>query len=346
MFQIAAAKSVTISVVNSLPLDDWRSFVDQHPAGNIFHTPEMFEVFQCTKGFKPELWATLSADHQILVLFLPVHISIKNGLLRPLTTRSIAFGSILCDQSIDTTEALQVLLRTYQQESGHKSLFTELRNLSSITEFQPTLSQLHFNYEDHLDYLIPLNDSPEAIFSRIGKRTQKNIRRGIKHANVAVEEVTNHSEINNCIKLLQNTYNLAHVPLPDRSLFETAFDYLYPKGMLRVTLATVGTSPAATSIELLYKDTIYGWYGGMDRSYSAYVPNELLMWHILEWGSENGYRVYDFGGAGKPDEKYGVRDFKAKFGGNLVCYGRNSWIPHPLLFHLSEIGYTVYRQFL
>ena len=32
--------------------------------------------------------------------------------------------------------------------------------------------------------------------------------------------------------------------------------------------------------------------------------------------------VDDFGGAGKPDEPYGVRTFKAKYGGELVNYGR------------------------
>jgi len=38
-------------------------------------------------------------------------------------------------------------------------------------------------------------------------------------------------------------------------------------------------------------------------------------------------------GAGKPSEKYGVRDFKAKFGGNLVNFGRNTWIPSEMIFN-------------
>jgi len=35
-----------------------------------------------------------------------------------------------------------------------------------------------------------------------------------------------------------------------------------------------------------------------------------------EMGVGNGYRLYDFG-TGRPDVEYGVRDFKAKFGGEL-----------------------------
>jgi lipid II:glycine glycyltransferase (peptidoglycan interpeptide bridge formation enzyme) len=89
---------------------------------------------------------------------------------------------------------------------------------------------------------------------------------------------------------------------------------------------------------------MYGWYGGMDRAYSKYVPNELLMWNVLKWGAENGYCQYDFGGAGRPDEEYGVRDFKAKFGGKLVCYGRNTYIHLPGALWLSKQGYQVVRH--
>jgi lipid II:glycine glycyltransferase (peptidoglycan interpeptide bridge formation enzyme) len=99
-------------------------------------------------------------------------------------------------------------------------------------------------------------------------------------------------------------------------------------------------------VELLFKDVIYGWYGGTDRAYSAYQPNELLQWHVLQWGAENGYRLYDFGGAGKPDEDYGVREYKAKFRGELVSFGRNTLVHAPALLHLSQWGYKAYQRFI
>jgi lipid II:glycine glycyltransferase (peptidoglycan interpeptide bridge formation enzyme) len=89
---------------------------------------------------------------------------------------------------------------------------------------------------------------------------------------------------------------------------------------------------------------VYGWYGGVDRTYSGYTPNELLTWHILKWGAENGYRTYDFGGAGIPGEQYGVRDFKSKFGGQLVCHGRNLYVHSPGLLRLSTFGFKVLRK--
>ncbi|HSQ17181.1 MAG TPA: GNAT family N-acetyltransferase, partial [Anaerolineales bacterium] len=102
----------------------------------------------------------------------------------------------------------------------------------------------------------------------------------------------------------------------------------------------------ASSVELTYKDVIYGWYGGVDRAFTRFTPTELLTWHILKWGAENGYRTYDFGGAGAPEKKFGVRDFKSKFGGQLVCYGRNTCVHAPLLLRASTIGYSVLRHFI
>lgn len=56
--------------------------------------------------------------------------------------------------------------------------------------------------------------------------------------------------------------------------------------------------------------------------------------------------VYDFGGAGKPDEEYGMRGFRAKLGSDLVCYGRNTYIHTPALLQLSRWAYAAYRGFL
>ena len=328
---------------NNLPEDKWRGFVEQH-AGNIFHTPEMYQVFARAKNHQPSLWAATDGDGQVLALLLPVQIALRGGLLRRLTTRAVVYGSVLYDPSPVGEEALAGLLRTYTHEASREALFTELRNLSDLSPVQPMLNDNGFVYEDHLNYLIDLNRPPEAVLQSIGQRTRKKIRRALRKGKVIIEEVNRREQVALCYELLQKTYAAAQVPLADWSLFEAAFDVLYPQGMVKFLLARIGDDYAAGSVELIYKDRIYGWYGGMDRAYSDYIPNELLLWHVFQWGAENGYKVYDFGGAGKPDEEYGVRDFKAKFGGKLVCYGRNTHVHAPTRLAISKVGYRIYRN--
>lgn len=336
--------AVSLTVVRTLPEEGWRRCVDEHPQGNIFHTPEMFLVFARAKGHHPTLWATVDRDGHVLALLLPVQITLLPGLFRRFTTRAVAYGGVLCAPGAEGQAALALLLQTYIRQADGAPLFTELRNLTSMETVQRVLQEHGFAYEDHLNYLIDLHRPPEAIFQGIGSRTRKNIRRGLKQGEVIIEEVKEREQVIACYEVLRKTYQAAQVPLADCSLFEAAFDVLFPKGMIRFTLARVGETPAAVSVELLYKNVVYGWYGGVDREYTRYVPNELLMWHILQWSAEHGHRTYDFGGAGRPDEEYGVRDFKAKFGGKLVCFGRNTCIHAPRLLWLSEQGYHLLRR--
>lgn len=330
-------------VVNTLNAESWRQFVDQHPQGNIFHTPEMFQVFSRSKGFEPRLWAAVHANGQVEALFLPVQVTL-NRLLGPLTTRAISYGSVLCQPSAEGRRALELLLRAYVHETGGSCLFTELRNISDLAEEQPILLRQGFAYEEYVNYLIDLNLPPEQVFLNIGARTRKNIKHGLNKGEVTIREVSEAAQIDICYSLLSQTYQAARVPLADRSLFEAAFAMLHPKKMIRFCLAYVGETPVAVSVELLYKQVVLGWYGGMDRAYSKYIPYDLLMWEILKWGAEQGYAVYDFGGAGKPDEEYGVRDHKAKFGGKLVSYGRNTFVHLPAALWLSRRAYQVLRQ--
>ena len=51
-------------------------------------------------------------------------------------------------------------------------------------------------------------------------------------------------------------------------------------------------------------------------------------------------------GAGKPGEDYGVRDFKAQFGGNLVEHGRFLHVCRPVVYWLGNkaIAFLKYLQ--
>lgn len=333
-----------MNIVQDLPETTWRDYVTRHPQGNIFHTPEMFRVFGQAEGHRPTLWAAFEAEDRPLALFAPVQVTLMGGLLRRLTTRAVAYGSVLFDPTPEGRKALRHLLDAYTQKTGRDALFTELRNLSKLNDVRPELNACGFIYEDHLNYLIDLDRPADEIMQDIGKRTRKKIRRGLREEALVIEEVTQKKALAPWYAVLRQTYEAAQVPLAHRSLFEAAFDVLYPLGMVKFVAARVNGAFAAVSAELVYKETIYGWYGGMDRDYSQYYPNELLTWHILEWGAQNGYHLYDFGGAGKPDEDYGVRDFKAKFGGDLVCFGRNTYVHSPGLLRLSRWAYRTLQR--
>jgi serine/alanine adding enzyme len=343
---VAGTKLAEANMNYAQQLDEhiWRDFVDRHPQGTVFHTPEMFQVFAHTNGYHPNLWAMVDENDHPVALFIAVKMTLGTRLLRRFTSRAIVHGSVLCLPGVVGQQALDALLKAYKHMVEREVLFTELRNLSDISDLDPIFDQNGFVYEEHLDFLIDLSRPPSEVLQSIGRRTRKKIRRGLRDGYVSTSAITDRSELDIWYRVLQSTYRNARVPLADRSLFEAVFDQLFPNNMARFVLARVNGVPAACSLELLYKNTMYGWYGGVDRQYSRYFPNELMHWHILEWGARNGYSVYDFGGAGTPGEAYGVRDFKAKFGGDLVRFGRYCHIHSLRRLKLSKLVYGLYRR--
>ncbi len=336
---------MSVNIVRTLPEEAWRAFVAANPTGNVFHTPEMFQVFERAAGYRPRLWAAVDADGRPGALLLPVEIAVLGGPLRGLTTRAVAYGSLLAGPASEGQEMLAPLLTAYRRDARRRALFTELRNLSDTAEWRRGLEASGFVYEGHLNFLIDLARPANAIWQGIRDNARRNIKKAQREG-VIVEEATEPAQVDVAYALLHDVYRRLQVPLADRSLFRAAFEVLQPAGMFKIMLARVAGKDIGVMTLLLHRGTIIYWYTGVDKAYSAYRANDLLVWHALEWGSRNGYRTFDFGGGGKPEEEYGVRDFKAKFGGELVNFGRYQCVHRPALLRLSELGYAALRRFL
>ena len=66
--------------------------------------------------------------------------------LRCLTTRAVAYGSVLHAPGPEGQDALVLLLRTYAHEVDGRPLFTELRNVSDTQAVQHILCQHGYCY--------------------------------------------------------------------------------------------------------------------------------------------------------------------------------------------------------
>ncbi len=122
------------------------------------------------------------------------------------------------------------------------------------------------------------------------------------------------------------------------------FEQLGGKGMVKIFCALKEGQIIGIRIGLVYKNMIYDWYAGSRRDFYKYNPNDFLPYNILVWGNNNGFELFDFGGAGKPNVPYGVRDHKMKFGGELVEFGRFEKVHNKLLLEIGKIGLKFYKK--
>lgn len=331
----------TFRVVRTPDDRAWSAFVERHPDGSIFHTPEMHRVFAEARNHSPAVWVALDATGEIRALMTTVSIATLGGPLRALTTRSVAFAGPLVDGD---PAALRALLSAYRREAP-PALFTEVRNVTDPDPIADALAASGFRHEDHLNYLIDLTVDEDELWGQVASSARRNIQKA-RRLGVSVEEADGEEGIAEAYTVLREVYGRIRVPLPDRSLFDAASRILGPLGRFTVLLARhEGRTVGALSL-LFHGGTVTYWYTGTLREHSSLRAGDLLVAHALETGRSMGCRVFDFGGAGRPDEPYGVRDFKAKYGGTLVDHGRDVWVPSPRRLRVATAGYEMVRRFL
>jgi serine/alanine adding enzyme len=295
-------------------------------------------------NYQPFLFSVINEhSKKIEALFLVTQIKIFRDILSKFSTRMVSYGGII--HRANDNQGLLKLFEFYDQLFQNKCLFTEIRNMQNTDLFKPAMITAGYEYGEYLNYIIEIKKDVQSIFRSFSESRRRNIR-ALEKMGVYVEEMTEMKDVETVYKVLTQTYSRIQIPLADISLFEALMKHLYKKNMAKFYLAKLKDQVLASLVILLYKDVIYTWYhGSVPESYTL-SPESLLIWHVIKWGALNGYQRLDFGGAGRPDEDYGVRDFKARFKGECVNYGRYLKVYSNTRLRLSKLGYQLYRKLL
>lgn len=328
-------------IINRIDRKQWSNFVLNHPQGNIFQTPEMFDVFDNTRNNEPVFFAVLDENQQVCAILLALIQREYAGILGSFTARAITWGGPLVINN--DPEILGFLLRQYNKVMGKKVIYSQFRNLWLQKEEKRVFELFTYQYDEHLNILINLEQSEEKLWKNLHSKRRNEIRRA-KKERTTVREISKVEEIDEIYLILKDVYRKAGLPLYHQSLFLNAFKILYPLGWIRFFGAINQDKIIGVIVLLCYKGSIYNWYAGSYREYYNKYPNDLLPWEVFLWGKENGYKIFDFGGAGKPDKPYGVRDYKKKFGGELVHFGRYEKINKPVLMKLGKLGLKLWQM--
>jgi lipid II:glycine glycyltransferase (peptidoglycan interpeptide bridge formation enzyme) len=237
------------------------------------------------------------------------------------------------------------LLQYYTEIIKDDVLYSRIYPLNDITQIIPSIKENGYEYEGWQNFLIDLKQSKEELWSHL-KRDKKRAITKAKNKGVEIQEIIEKSLLSDFYDLVGETYTTRKIRLEDINFFEGIFDVLVRQKKAKFFLAKHEEEYIATRLVLTYKGVIYDWHAGSDKKFLSLYPNDLIVWHILKWGSENGFHTFDFGGAGKPDDSSGWAEFKRRFGGKLVNYGSYTKIHQPKKLWFIEKGFKVYKKLL
>jgi lipid II:glycine glycyltransferase (peptidoglycan interpeptide bridge formation enzyme) len=316
-----------------------QEFVNTNRHRNIFQTFDLFEVYKESRNHYPFCFALEKNDGLFAAVIFGVTTKYFAWPVSNLTARAIITGGPLLEN--DDRDTLDLLLKALRREIGGRNIIIQFRNLWNWGELKNVFEDNGFAYKAHLDILIKLGMNKELI-EQINKNKRRNVTKTLNKGTQVIQ-INNAEEFRCSVNLIKKTYKRIFLPLPDETLFYEAFRQLSEKGFLKVFVAKTGTRIIGTRLELIFDGTIYDWYAGSDPEFNNLYPNDLLVFQILDWGNQS-FSQFDFGGAGKPNVPYGVRDYKLNFGGELVENGRFELVTRNFLFRLMSLAYFLNRK--
>ena len=306
---------------------------------NIFQSRFYYDVLAYNNITTPYL--LISEQDGVLNGFILIQVqNYFNRLLKSFATRAIISGAPLFN---DDENVLSNLLEKYNSILGNKLVYTQVRNIFNVDKYNHIFEKHNFKRIAHLNYIIELNKDIDKIWENVYPKRKNEIRKGVKEG-VTAKEIDYKTELNAAYDIVEAIYKKAKLPLPEYAYFQKAIKVQGGGNILRIIGGYFETKLIGVIFLLCFEGRVYNWYAAAIPDYYKKYPNDVITWEAIKWASENGFTVFDFGGAGNPAKEYGVRDFKKKFGGLEINYGRYECIHKPTVMRLSELGFKLWQK--
>lgn len=325
---------------------EWNKFVQSSSTSTWFQTPEAYDFFAAQQElFKPFAFGVMNEGR--LRGVCAGYITVEKSAFKQMFTRRalIVGGPSLADDCTD--DEVTELMKAVRQKLKGEAIYVESRNFNDYSKWKEAFARAGFDYIPHLNFHVHTNQSWDDIEANIGKHRRKYIRLSFRDG-ATVEENPTIEQVHAYYDILVNLYRTkVKMPLLPWSFFEQ----LYHLDSCKYLLVMYNGQVVGGSICVLLKKSpitndqspitsaggVYEWYAcGKDGVFKNIYPSSVAKYAGIKYAYDNDYAVFDMMGAGAPGVSYGVRDFKAEFGGELIEQGRFLYEMKPLLYRLGS----------
>lgn len=306
---------------------------------DIFQSDEYYSFLEGTGFLEPFRFCVYRSDREVgrIQGFIQ-----KDGgpLKRFLSRRAIINGGPWFAGDI-TKDEVDSLLRNCVEGLVGKVIYIETRNFKNYARFRLLFEKTGFCYEPHYDFVIVTESVPD-VDAIVGKSRKRDAKASIRNGAMVIENPTP-EEVHAFYDILADLYEKkVKTPLFNRDFFLK----LYRSQFCKYILIGYDNQVIGGSVCVFDDESVYEWFVcGKDGIFKNVHPSTLATYSAIQFAVERGYKRFDMMGAGSPgDGGYGVREFKAKFGGDLVEYGRFKYVCKPFLYAMGKIGVKLMKR--
>lgn len=311
------------------------AFLEKEPNADFFQAPEFLDFIRPVQGYRPVLFLSLDEGRKVAGSLLGVYQRDGGAVKSWLSRRLIVFGGPLGDADVSGA-----LLEALVNDAGGQAIYVEFRNYFDTGHQRPAFERLGFIFRPHLNFLLDL-EGEEAAMKRLSGNRRRQIRISLA-AGATYGEAASEAEVAELYRLLSTLYSSkVGKPLPSFDLFKR----FHASPSARVFVVRYDGRVVGGSAGPVYRGrTSYQWYVCGDNSMRDVHASVLATWAHIEDAARGGFTRFDFMGAGRPGQGYGVHEFKARFGGTEVCHGRYEKILNRPLYEVGALGLKTYHR--
>lgn len=362
---------IQVLIYEQIDATAWSALVQSSSTGTWFQTPEAFEFFQSQPElFKPFAYGVVNEGRLrgVCVGYVTME---KSALKQMLTRRAIIVGGpCLADDC--TADEVTELMKTVRKELKGEAIYVESRNFNDYSKWRNAFEHsgdhprrrplLPFRWKDapgfeyvpHLNFHVDTS-SVEVVEANLGKSRKRDIRTTIREGVVikelkseGVNELEREQMVHEYYQILKNLYETkVKTPLFPESFFQALAKHPDGRFLLVALPKEDGSSEIIGGTVCVAQEgkCLYEWFVcGRDGEWKSIFPSSLATYAGIMYAAEHGMSRFDMMGAGTPNEAYGVRDFKARFGGKEVEHGRFLCITKPLLYRVGVFGVKILKK--
>lgn len=345
--------------------NEWSRLVASSSTGTWFQTPEAYSFYESMPDlFRPFAVAVKSEEERdkseeiraICIGYVTVE---KNPIKQFLTRRAIIIGGpCLADDCTDEeVNALLCALKStllLGRDGVGSPIYIETRNFNDYSKWKEVFKKAGFSYQLHLNFHVDTS-SVETVEANLGKSRKRDIKTSIRDgaqiidlANDINSEFEREKMVHEYYEILSNLYTTkVKTPLFPESFFQALAKHPDGRFLLVALPKEDGSSEIIGGTVCVAQEgkCLYEWFVcGRDGEWKSIFPSSLATYAGIMYAAEHGMSRFDMMGAGTPNEAYGVRDFKARFGGKEVEHGRFLCITKPLLYKIGVLGVKILKK--
>lgn len=310
---------------------------------NCFATPfqsfDFYDFFNTIPNHKAYAFAI--ENNNEIKAFCIVTIQKESGLKSFFSRRAIIYGGPLIIENEE--EALQELLHKINSTLKNKVIYIETRNLFDYSKYKNIFLKHNWQYIPYLNYQISMqNKTNENILATMKYNRRREIRLSLDEGAI-YEEAKSLDQVKELYNILNDLYKTrVKLPLPIFTYFQNLFNS--PIGKVFIVSHDKKIIGGSFCLYSINKGIYTLYYCGLRDYCKKIFPTHLAILSSIEFAVKNNLNLIDLMGAGKPSEKYGVRNYKAEFGGDLVEHGRFIKVCNSLLYQLGILALGILRK--